>query len=200
MGGKLRPYEAVLILKPDAEEKLISGFQTKFRKLLKEGKAVRIETIEDDVRDLAHDISKHPRARFWRVGFEAESGLVDRIREAICHDEILLRQVYLHSTVDSTADASTEKASGADEEPEIQSEEKTDNKVTDANEEVKDAEEDTEKEDAKKEDTDKKGTEDVEAKESEEVSEEASEEAAAESVEETAEETKKEKDKQKDSG
>jgi len=115
----LKRYQAVLILDPDLEDKALKEFQDGFRKLLKKGKAANVEVLEDEVRDLAHAVAKHPRARFWRVGFEAESNLVAQLQEEIRHDERLLRQVYLLNAVAAGA----QEASAPETEPQETSEE-----------------------------------------------------------------------------
>ena len=91
----MKRYQAVLILDPDIEEKATEDFRDTFRKLLKEAKAENIQEIENDVRDLAHAIKRRPRARFWRVVFEADSKTVAMLRSEIRHDERMLRQMYL---------------------------------------------------------------------------------------------------------
>lgn len=91
----MRRYQAVLILDPDLEEKPLAEFQESFQKLLKKVQGRNIEVLEDNIRDLAHAISKRPRARFWRVGFEAPPSAIDSLRAGIRHDERVLRQTYL---------------------------------------------------------------------------------------------------------
>jgi ribosomal protein S6 len=91
----LRHYQAVLILDPDLEEKALEDFCEMFHKLLKRGNAVNVKELESAVRDMAHEVKKHPRTRFWRLAFDAEPGLVANLKEEIRHDERLLRQMYL---------------------------------------------------------------------------------------------------------
>jgi ribosomal protein S6 len=91
----LKHYQAVLILDPDLENKALEDFCEMFHKLLKRGKASNVKELEADARDMAHEIKKHPRTRFWRVAFDAEPGLIAELREEIRHDERLLRQMYL---------------------------------------------------------------------------------------------------------
>ncbi|MBN2378754.1 30S ribosomal protein S6 [candidate division WOR-3 bacterium] len=93
----MRRYQAVLILKPDIDSVALDDFRAKYLKLLADGKAVDIETLDDRMHDLAHAIKKYPRAHFWRVRFEADPGLVAKLKGEIRHDETLLRQVYLHA-------------------------------------------------------------------------------------------------------
>ncbi|NLI98129.1 30S ribosomal protein S6 [bacterium] len=90
----MRRYQAVLILDPDIEEKALSDFREVFNKLLKGAKAENVSELENDVRDLAHPIKKRPRARFWRVAFDANPGSVASIKSEIRHDERMLRQMY----------------------------------------------------------------------------------------------------------
>ena|GEM_PF-268196 len=188
----MRRYEAVLILKPDSEEKLLADFQARLKKLLADGKATGIDTIEDEVRDLAHPIRKQPRAHFWRVGFDAEPGLVARIREEICHDEILLRQVYLQSTVE---ESSEDTGIGHEPETGVETEEKTVGDVEGAKEaDIADSKIETQEETAEEaaEETAEEATEEAAEEATEEAAEATTEEATDETAEKAAEKTPKE--------
>ena len=112
----MRRYQAVLVLKPDIESAAVEDFRKKFEKLLKDGEAVNIEMLEDNMRDLSHAIKKQPRAHFWRLSFESESGLVSKLREEIRHDERLLRQIYLHGVSDASLSDTSFKGFNDDDE------------------------------------------------------------------------------------
>ena len=104
----MKHYQAVLILDPDLEDKALEDFCEMFHKLLKRGKAVNVKELESDARDMAHEVKKHPRTHFWRVAFDADPGLIAKLREEIRHDERLLRQMYL-STPSGEEEASEEE-------------------------------------------------------------------------------------------
>ncbi len=175
----MKHYQAVLILNPDLEEKAVKDFQENFQKLLKKGKARNISELESNLRDLAHAIKKHPRTHFWRVGFEADPGLIVKLREEIRHDERLLRQMYL--------DIGAEKEAEYQEKPTPPEEEKE--KAVEKPEEAK-------KEPTKEpsEETPQETAEETKTAEetAEETVEDTTEESAEKSEEKTAEETPQE--------
>ncbi|MCK4334553.1 30S ribosomal protein S6 [candidate division WOR-3 bacterium] len=105
----MRRYQAVLILDPDLEDKALEDFCEMFHKLLKRGKATNVKELESDMRDMAHVVKKHPRTRFWRVAFDAEPGLIAKLKEEIRHDERLLRQMYLSAAPGQKEEGSSQE-------------------------------------------------------------------------------------------
>jgi len=176
----LKHYQAVLILNPDLEEKAVKDFQDNFQKLLKKGKARNISELESNLRDLAHAIKKHPRTHFWRVGFEADPGLIVKLREEIRHDERLLRQMYL--------DIGAEKEAEYQEKPIPVEEEKERAAVEKAEEAKKEPTKEPSEEIPQETAEETKTAEET----AEETAEDTTEESAEKSEEKTAEETPQE--------
>jgi len=183
----LKHYQAVLILNPDLEEKAVKDFQDNFQKLLKKGKAKNISELESNLRDLAHAIKKHPRTHFWRVGFEADPGLIVKLREEIRHDERLLRQMYLDIGAEKEAE-SQEKPTPPEEEKEKAVEKPEEAKKETTEEPSEEIPQETAEETKTAEETAEETAEDT----TEESAEETTEESVEKSEEKTAEDTPQE--------